>query len=179
MTELVTPTTTSSPLVQRREKELIQQKSVQISGGWGGLLLFRNSVIHSRYHRLSLSQSLDSEAPRQSPEAAAPAPSWPQQGKISFQDVDMRYRDHLPLVLKNLSFTVLPEETVGIVGRTGSGTADPFSVPQPAAFPAHIYVSVSTCPHLSAQHLFSCVCLQGSPLWLWLCSDLWSSAQAL
>uniref|UniRef100_M3ZDH2 ATP-binding cassette sub-family C member 5 n=1 Tax=Xiphophorus maculatus TaxID=8083 RepID=M3ZDH2_XIPMA len=56
-----------------------------------------------------------------SPEAAAPAPSWPQQGKISFQDVDMRYRDHLPLVLKNLSFTVLPEETVGIVGRTGSG----------------------------------------------------------
>uniref|UniRef100_A0A3B3XGY0 ATP-binding cassette sub-family C member 5 n=1 Tax=Poecilia mexicana TaxID=48701 RepID=A0A3B3XGY0_9TELE len=56
-----------------------------------------------------------------SPEAAAPAPSWPQQGKISFQDVDMRYRDHLPLVLKSLSFTVLPEETVGIVGRTGSG----------------------------------------------------------
>uniref|UniRef100_A0A096MH05 ATP-binding cassette sub-family C member 5 n=1 Tax=Poecilia formosa TaxID=48698 RepID=A0A096MH05_POEFO len=66
-------------------------------------------------------KSLDSEAPRQSPEAAAPAPSWPQQGKISFQDVDMRYRDHLPLVLKSLSFTVLPEETVGIVGRTGSG----------------------------------------------------------
>ncbi|XP_008418789.1 multidrug resistance-associated protein 5 [Poecilia reticulata] len=64
---------------------------------------------------------LDSEAPRQSPEAAAPAPSWPQQGKISFQDVDMRYRDHLPLVLKSLSFTILPEETVGIVGRTGSG----------------------------------------------------------
>ncbi|XP_012709178.2 multidrug resistance-associated protein 5 [Fundulus heteroclitus] len=65
--------------------------------------------------------SLDSEAPRQSPEAATPAPSWPQQGEISFQDVSMRYRDHLPLVLKNLSFTVLPEETVGIVGRTGSG----------------------------------------------------------
>lgn len=66
-------------------------------------------------------KSLDSEAPRQSPEAATPAPSWPQQGKISFQDVDMRYRDHLPLVLKNLSFTVLPKETIGIVGRTGSG----------------------------------------------------------
>ncbi|MED6244508.1 hypothetical protein ATANTOWER_013762, partial [Ataeniobius toweri] len=66
-------------------------------------------------------KSLDSEAPRQTLEAATPAPSWPQQGKISFQDVNIRYQDHLPLVLKNLSFTVLPEETIGIVGRTGSG----------------------------------------------------------
>uniref|UniRef100_A0A8C2XJX6 Si:ch211-221f10.2 n=1 Tax=Cyclopterus lumpus TaxID=8103 RepID=A0A8C2XJX6_CYCLU len=62
-----------------------------------------------------------SEAPRQSSEADAPAPSWPQQGKITFQDVEMRYRDALPLVLKKLSFTILPKETVGIVGRTGSG----------------------------------------------------------
>uniref|UniRef100_A0AAQ5ZTI0 ATP-binding cassette sub-family C member 5 n=1 Tax=Amphiprion ocellaris TaxID=80972 RepID=A0AAQ5ZTI0_AMPOC len=53
--------------------------------------------------------------------AAAPATSWPQQGKITFQDVRMCYREDLPLVLKNLSFTILPEETIGIVGRTGSG----------------------------------------------------------
>ncbi|XP_049898055.1 ATP-binding cassette sub-family C member 5 [Epinephelus moara] len=66
-------------------------------------------------------KSLESEAPRQSPEAAAPAPSWPQQGNITFQDVEMRYRDDLPLVLKSLSFNILPEETIGIVGRTGSG----------------------------------------------------------
>uniref|UniRef100_A0A673BQ09 ATP-binding cassette sub-family C member 5 n=1 Tax=Sphaeramia orbicularis TaxID=375764 RepID=A0A673BQ09_9TELE len=64
---------------------------------------------------------LESEAPRQSPEATAPAPSWPQHGKITFQNVEMRYRDDLPLVLKKLSFTILPEETIGIVGRTGSG----------------------------------------------------------
>ncbi|KAM6952831.1 ATP-binding cassette sub-family C member 5 isoform 2-T2 [Lycodopsis pacificus] len=64
---------------------------------------------------------LESEAPRQSPEADAPAASWPQQGNITFRDVEMRYRDDLPLVLKNLSFTILPEETIGIVGRTGSG----------------------------------------------------------
>ncbi|XP_031596637.1 multidrug resistance-associated protein 5 [Oreochromis aureus] len=66
-------------------------------------------------------KTLESEAPRQSPEAAQPAPSWPPEGKITFQDVEMRYRDDLPLVLKNLSFTILPEETIGIVGRTGSG----------------------------------------------------------
>uniref|UniRef100_A0A3B4TJM7 ATP-binding cassette sub-family C member 5 n=1 Tax=Seriola dumerili TaxID=41447 RepID=A0A3B4TJM7_SERDU len=77
--------------------------------------------INTRYHHCSLSQCLESEAPRQSPEAEAPAPSWPQQGKITFQNVEMRYRDDLPLVLKNLSFTILPEETIGIVGRTGSG----------------------------------------------------------
>ncbi|XP_034546003.1 multidrug resistance-associated protein 5 [Notolabrus celidotus] len=66
-------------------------------------------------------KTLEKEAPRQSPEGGAPAPSWPQQGKITFKDVDMRYRDDLPLVLKNLSFTILPGETIGIVGRTGSG----------------------------------------------------------
>uniref|UniRef100_A0A672I5U6 ATP-binding cassette sub-family C member 5 n=1 Tax=Salarias fasciatus TaxID=181472 RepID=A0A672I5U6_SALFA len=66
-------------------------------------------------------KSLGSEAPRQSPEGSAPAPSWPQEGKITFQDVKMCYRDDLPLVLKSLSFTIHPEETIGIVGRTGSG----------------------------------------------------------
>ncbi|XP_072292178.1 ATP-binding cassette sub-family C member 5 [Eucyclogobius newberryi] len=64
---------------------------------------------------------LDSEAPRQSPEQAAPAPSWPQQGKITFQNVEMSYRQDLPLVLKSVSFNILPQETIGIVGRTGSG----------------------------------------------------------
>ncbi|XP_041653356.1 multidrug resistance-associated protein 5 [Cheilinus undulatus] len=66
-------------------------------------------------------KTLEKEAPRLSSEEDAPAPSWPQRGKITFKDVDMCYRHDLPLVLKNLSFTVLPEETIGIVGRTGSG----------------------------------------------------------
>lgn len=100
----------------------------------GGLHLHRDLEINTRYHHRSLSQCLESEAPRQSPEAAAPAPSWPQQGKISFQGVEMRYRDDLPLVLKNLSFTILPEETIGIVGRTGSGTSDPFCPPASSNF---------------------------------------------
>jgi len=33
----------------------------------------------------------------------------------------MRYRSDLPLVLKDVSFTIRPKEKVGIVGRTGSG----------------------------------------------------------
>lgn len=66
-------------------------------------------------------KSLESEAPRKSPGPSSPAPCWPHEGAISFRDVEMRYRDDLPLVLKKLSFTILPEETIGIVGRTGSG----------------------------------------------------------
>lgn len=89
----------------------------------------------------SLSKTLEREAPRQSPEAAQPAPSWPQEGKITFQDVEMRYRDDLPLVLKNLSFTILPEETIGIVGRTGSGTTDLFSSPAGRLFSFHFHLN--------------------------------------
>uniref|UniRef100_A0A8C1INC0 ATP-binding cassette sub-family C member 5 n=1 Tax=Cyprinus carpio TaxID=7962 RepID=A0A8C1INC0_CYPCA len=66
-------------------------------------------------------KNLESEGPRQICGSSAPASSWPEEGRITFQNVEMRYRDGLPLVLKNLSFSVLPEETVGIVGRTGSG----------------------------------------------------------
>lgn len=86
---------------------------------------------------VSSSQSLESEAPRQSPPAAAPAVSWPQQGKITFHNVEMRYRDNLPHVLRNLSFTILPEETIGIVGRTGSGTDWPFAFFLCLSFPPH------------------------------------------
>ena len=47
--------------------------------------------------------------------------SWPQNGKIVFHNVCMRYRDGLPLVLKNLSFSFNAGEKIGVVGRTGSG----------------------------------------------------------
>ncbi|XP_076862008.1 ATP-binding cassette sub-family C member 5 isoform X2 [Brachyhypopomus gauderio] len=66
-------------------------------------------------------KNLETEAARLVSGTPAPAPGWPQKGCITFQNVEMRYRAELPLVLKNLTFSILPEETVGIVGRTGSG----------------------------------------------------------
>ncbi|PPR03716.1 hypothetical protein CVT24_007391 [Panaeolus cyanescens] len=50
-----------------------------------------------------------------------PAPSWPDKGQITFSDVELAYREGLPLVLKGVSFRVNPSEKVGIIGRTGAG----------------------------------------------------------
>jgi len=47
--------------------------------------------------------------------------SWPKTGKIEFKKYNVNYRKNLPLVLKNLDFTINNKEHVGICGRTGSG----------------------------------------------------------
>lgn len=46
---------------------------------------------------------------------------WPCQGVVSFDNVVMKYRDHLPPALKRVSFETSSFERVGIVGRTGAG----------------------------------------------------------
>lgn len=48
-------------------------------------------------------------------------PAWPQEGKVIFQDFQLRYRDGLDLVLKGISLSVSGGEKIGIVGRTGAG----------------------------------------------------------
>ncbi|KAG5951342.1 hypothetical protein E4U53_003303 [Claviceps sorghi] len=47
--------------------------------------------------------------------------SWPERGEIVFDNVQMRYREKLPLVLRGLSMHIGGGERVGIVGRTGAG----------------------------------------------------------
>ncbi|MCJ1467410.1 hypothetical protein MMC07_006034 [Pseudocyphellaria aurata] len=48
-------------------------------------------------------------------------PSWPQKGEIVFDEVQMRYREGLPLVLHGVNMTVAGGERIGVVGRTGAG----------------------------------------------------------
>ncbi|KAJ1735865.1 hypothetical protein LPJ61_000309 [Coemansia biformis] len=54
-------------------------------------------------------------------EDCRPDEAWPEQGVVEFKDYSTRYREGLDLVLKGLSFRVLPSQKVGIVGRTGAG----------------------------------------------------------
>jgi len=46
---------------------------------------------------------------------------WPNNGVISFDKISFRYRENMPLALKNISFDIKDKEKIGIVGRTGAG----------------------------------------------------------
>lgn len=61
---------------------------------------------------------LEEEAPEHTIEVR---PTWPEKGEIVFDNVEMRYRANLPLVLKGLNMHVRGGERIGIVGRTGAG----------------------------------------------------------
>lgn len=63
---------------------------------------------------------VDQEAPSVIKESRPPS-NWPSQGSVEFINYSTRYRADFDLVLKNLTFKILPGEKVGIVGRTGAG----------------------------------------------------------
>lgn len=62
---------------------------------------------------------LETEAPETT--ADDPPPEWPKCGKIQFDRLSARYRDHLPLALNDLSLEIEAGQRIGIIGRTGSG----------------------------------------------------------
>ncbi|KAL6652744.1 hypothetical protein ACP70R_011669 [Stipagrostis hirtigluma subsp. patula] len=63
---------------------------------------------------------LPSEAPLVV-EYSRPSNSWPENGNINIRCLEVRYAEHLPSVLRNISCTIPGRKKVGIVGRTGSG----------------------------------------------------------
>ncbi|CCH46371.1 Oligomycin resistance ATP-dependent permease [Wickerhamomyces ciferrii] len=63
---------------------------------------------------------LDQENAYRKPETQ-PSSNWPEFGSLKFQNVSLRYRDGLPLVLKNLNVNIKGGEKIGICGRTGAG----------------------------------------------------------
>lgn len=47
--------------------------------------------------------------------------SWVKEGSITFENVKLKYREDLDLVLKGTSFKIKGGHRVGCVGRTGAG----------------------------------------------------------
>ena len=82
------------------------------------LLMQTNMISMERVHQLT---AVESEAPMDLPTDQTDLANWPQSGQITFKDVSVRYRPTSPVILKGVFFTISPRETVGIVGRTGSG----------------------------------------------------------
>ena len=65
---------------------------------------------------------LDEEEPSEaSTSIVVPEKSWPEHGQVSFNDVSMRYRTGLPLVLSGFNMEIRGGERVAFVGRTGAG----------------------------------------------------------
>eukprot|EP00656_Telonema_subtile_P022979 TRINITY_DN2426_c0_g1_i4.p1 TRINITY_DN2426_c0_g1~~TRINITY_DN2426_c0_g1_i4.p1 ORF type:complete len:941 (-),score=342.43 TRINITY_DN2426_c0_g1_i4:107-2929(-) len=64
-----------------------------------------------------------SELQPEAPRTVSPGPSaaWPERGALVFNQVCMRYRPGLPLVLKGVSCAIAAGEKVGVCGRSGAG----------------------------------------------------------
>ncbi|KAF2021110.1 ABC multidrug transporter-like protein [Aaosphaeria arxii CBS 175.79] len=71
-----------------------------------------------RLHEYATALETEREASEHTVETS---PSWPERGEIVLQDVQMRYRPELPLVLNHLNLHVHGGQKIGIVGRTGAG----------------------------------------------------------
>lgn len=56
-----------------------------------------------------------------SDESKKPSKDWPPNGKIEFNEFNLKYSEHENFVLKGLNFSIDPQEKVGVVGRTGAG----------------------------------------------------------
>ncbi|XP_064214474.1 probable multidrug resistance-associated protein lethal(2)03659 isoform X3 [Tribolium castaneum] len=57
-----------------------------------------------------------------------PSDLWPNNGRILFDDVTMKYPLSNTTVLKSVTFNINPGEKIGIVGRTGAGKSSLISV---------------------------------------------------
>lgn len=54
-------------------------------------------------------------------ENSRPPADWPSHGTISFENLQVRYAPHMPLVLHGITCTFSGGSKIGVVGRTGSG----------------------------------------------------------
>jgi len=87
---------------------------------WFVRLYASNEQNMNSVERIKEYLDVDQEADDIIPENRPPN-NWPSKGSVEFVGYSTRYRKDFDLVLKKLTFRVLPGEKVGVVGRTGAG----------------------------------------------------------
>ncbi|KAL3697480.1 hypothetical protein R1sor_011556 [Riccia sorocarpa] len=97
-------------------------ESLQLTGffQYGVRLVADTENIFTSVERIQTYGNLPTEARPDSPPGLI-TEQWPEKGEVEFVEYTMAYRIDLPAVLNELSFKVLPQEKVGILGRTGAG----------------------------------------------------------
>ncbi|XP_033637668.1 multidrug resistance-associated protein 5-like [Asterias rubens] len=100
------------------------QQAIGLSGGLLQEVLIACTQTESSFlsveRMLEYIQKTPSEADAHI-EDTKPDQNWPAEGDLKIQNLEMRYRPKLPLVLKGVTCHIRPKEKIGIVGRTGSG----------------------------------------------------------
>ncbi|KAL7574299.1 hypothetical protein ACA910_012543 [Epithemia clementina (nom. ined.)] len=97
---------------------------IYISGVFQGVIRLSADVVN---HMISVERmieygKLESEAPlRCDIDDELESKGWPNAGRIEYDSVSVRYRQSLPLALRQISFVIPAGARVGVVGRTGSG----------------------------------------------------------
>ncbi|THG01508.1 hypothetical protein TEA_022299 [Camellia sinensis var. sinensis] len=83
------------------------------------------SICNAENKMISVERILQySNIPSEAPsviEECRPPNNWPENGTICFTNLQIRYAEHLPSILKNITCTFPGRKKVGVVGRTGSG----------------------------------------------------------
>ncbi|KAK7371932.1 hypothetical protein VNO80_05299 [Phaseolus coccineus] len=100
-------------------------------------LSIRLEMLSSITFALSLIFLISIPAGSIDPDENLPDPSWPSNGEVDIQDLQVRYAPHLPLVLRGITCKFPGGLKTGIVGRTGSGKSTLiqtlFRIVEPAA----------------------------------------------
>ena len=99
---------------------LYSQVTNQVQSSFQGILSGFSGMYENNLYLTSLFDLLEVEVKVKSPAEPVPLPE-PLTGAIEFQDVTFKYEGSERTVLKDVSFTIRPGETIAIVGRNGAG----------------------------------------------------------
>ncbi|XP_055637767.1 ATP-binding cassette sub-family C member 10 [Toxorhynchites rutilus septentrionalis] len=112
---------TSAHLTSPEMVGLTISYALSITGLLSGLL---NAVSETEQELVAVervNQYCELEREINSEGSADPPFGWPYQGLVAFDNVYLKYREHLPCVLRNVTMQITSCERIGVVGRTGAG----------------------------------------------------------